>query len=66
MLPDFLGRRQDTLRQRDDFHRLWDNWLYEIPGMEIAIKEGGIDEELREEKVLHPIGHLFKHRAEAR
>jgi hypothetical protein len=40
-----------TPSNKERTYGLWDN-SYRFPGMEIAIDEGGIDEELREEKLL--------------
>jgi len=45
LLPGFLGRRRDTIRQRG-------NLRARFPGMKMPIDEGGIDEDLREEKLL--------------
>lgn len=50
MLPGFLGEG-GTPSDKERTSGLWDN-SYWFPGMEIAIEEGGIDEELREEKLL--------------
>jgi hypothetical protein len=47
LLPGFLGRPSDQERTSG----LWDN-SYRFPGMERALDEGGMDEELIEEKLL--------------
>jgi hypothetical protein len=49
LLPGLLG--DGTRSDKERTSGLWDN-SYRFPGMEIAIEEGGIDEELRAEKLL--------------